>query len=178
MLAQSAISGANLFGVWRWAVLASTALSIAACGSSHHAARASDVIAGGCGRTDVHRGHPPAWTASAFSDSSPGFISNYSLSDGRNAAAVLFAFPLRPGNPSNPANKVLWIMRLPRNGSSLVIDLTPLGASRPHVRVVAPDDAEPGEIYPSYVNVPAAGCWRATLRWARHTDTIDLLYRT
>jgi hypothetical protein len=40
-----------------------------------------------------------------------------------------------------------------------------------------PDDASPGEIYPSIVDLPAAGCWRLTLRWSGHAASIDLEVR-
>jgi hypothetical protein len=73
-------------------------------------------------------------------------------------------------------NKVLWIMKLPRLGSPLRIEARPVGASRPLIRSTFPADSSPGEIYPSYVNVPRAGCWRLTLRWAGHVDSIDLRY--
>jgi hypothetical protein len=29
---------------------------------------------------------------------------------------------------------------------------------------------------PSIVDLPAAGCWRMTLRWGTYTDTISLPY--
>jgi hypothetical protein len=66
---------------------------------------------------------------------------------------------------------------LPRRGSPLTIEARPLHASTPLIRHAWPADSSPGEIYPSYVNVPTAGCWRLTLRWARHTDWIDLRYQ-
>lgn len=73
-------------------------------------------------------------------------------------------------------NKVLWIMKLPRLGSPLSIEATPVDASKPVIRSTFPADSSPGEIYPSYVNVPNAGCWRLTLRWAGHEDSVDLRY--
>lgn len=90
---------------------------------------------------------------------------------------MLFGYPLRAGHPSDPANKVLWIVRLPRGGSALSILATPARARGPLVRVEAPDNAGPGEIYPSYVNVPAPGCWHLSLHWAGHSDAIDLVYQ-
>ncbi len=89
----------------------------------------------------------------------------------------MFAFPLRAGNRTNPANKVLWIMRLPRHGSPLAIRATPLHGHAAPVRITLPPDSAPAEIYPSYVNVPKAGCWHLTLRWAHHADSIDLPVR-
>jgi hypothetical protein len=132
----------------------------------------------GCGVTKIDHGPIPAWTAPAFSDSSsrtPPWP--HAVSEHGDVVAVVFGYPLRAGRPTNPANKVLWIMRLPRNGSPLTIKARPLHAKAPLVTIVAPADSSPGEIYPSYVSVPSAGCWRLSLRWAGHTDSIDLPYR-
>jgi hypothetical protein len=46
----------------------------------------------------------------------------------------------------------------------------------PVVRESLPADAGPGEIYPSYVNVPKPGCWQLSLRWAGHSDQLTLRY--
>lgn len=67
-------------------------------------------------------------------------------------------------------------MRLPRHGSPLSIKARPVQAANPVIRAQWPADASPGEIYPSYVNVPAAGCRHVTLSWAGHTDSIDLRF--
>jgi hypothetical protein len=167
--------------MWRIvAVVAAT--SVAACGSTGskvHREPGPEVVAGGCGATKLYRGPLPAWTAPAFSNSSPGPPAwPHALSDRGTVAAIVFGYPLRSGNPTDPANKILWIMRLPRLGSPLRIEARPLGRAARLVRHEWPADSSPGEIYPSYVNVPVTGCWRLTLRWARHTDWIDLLFRT
>ncbi len=167
----------------RWLVLALTCLGVAACGSGthptrvavHHVITTRLAIAGGCGTTAVYRGGIPGWTKPAFVDS--GGSAGFGVADGGNAVAVLFAHPLRAGHPSNPFNKVLWIMREPRQGSPLTITATPLSGGGRTVHASFPADSSPGEIYPSYVNVPRAGCWHVTLRWAHHSDTIDLRYR-
>jgi hypothetical protein len=100
----------------------------------------------------------------------------FALSAHRDVTAYLFGFPLRAGHPTGRLNKVLWIMRLPRKGLPLRITAHPLHTVRPLVSETLPDDAGPGQIYPSYVNVPSAGCWRLTLRWAGHRDSIALWY--
>ena len=46
----------------------------------------------------------------------------------------------------------------------------------PAVELREPANSGPGEIYPSFVDVPLPGCWTFTLRWHGHTDTIDLPY--
>ena len=35
---------------------------------------------------------------------------------------------------------------------------------------------ELGGAGPSIVDLPDPGCWRLTLRWGKHRDTIDLVY--
>jgi hypothetical protein len=170
--------------MWRIVAIVAATWLVAACGSTgstrstvrRHAG--PEVIAGGCGATKLYRGKVPAWTAPAFSNSSPGPPPwPYALSGRGNVVAIVFGYPLRAGAPTDPANKVLWIMRLPRRGSPLTIEARPLHANAPVIRHAWPPDSSPGEIYPSYVNVPTAGCWRLTLRWARHIDWIDVRYK-
>jgi hypothetical protein len=132
----------------------------------------------GCGVTKIAHGPVPGWTAPAFSDSSSRIPPwPHAISEGGNVVAIVFGYPLRAGRPTNPTNKILWITRLRRNGSPLTIKARPLHSNAPRVTAVVPADSSPGEIYPSYVNVPRAGCWRLSLRWAGHTDSIDLPYR-
>jgi hypothetical protein len=167
--------------MWRIVAIVAATWLLAGCGSTRstvHRRAGPAVLAGGCGATKLYRGRAPAWTAPAFSDSSPGPPPwPHALSGRGTVVAIVFGYPLRAGNPTEPTNKILWIMRLPRRGSPLTIDARPLHANGPLIRHAWPADSSPGEIYPSYVNVPTAGCWRITLRWARHTDWIDLGYR-
>ena len=172
--------------MWRRVALVIAGLGIAACGSTathrravvHQAAPGPIAVAGGCGTTALHRGTLPGWAEPAMSAggtrSSPW---PYGVADNGTAVAVEFGFPLRAGKPTNPTNKVLWIMRLPRHGSPLTVTARPVRGGGPSVHASWPADSSPGEIYPSFVNVPHAGCWRVTVRWAHHTDTIDLRYQ-
>jgi hypothetical protein len=156
-----------------------------ACSSSHHAAAPPDPASARptrptvtCTTTPVRHGAAPRWTAPAWSTSSPGFASHltYAVSAGGNVVAVLFAHPLRAGRPENPANKILWIVRRPRRGQPLHIRAQPVGFPARSVTTSWPADSSPGEIYPSFDNVPLPGCWRFTLRWAGHTDIVALRY--
>jgi hypothetical protein len=101
----------------------------------------------------------------------------YAVSAGGNVVGVLFGYRLRAGRPENPANKILWIVRQPRRGQPLHIRAQPVGFSARDVSMSWPANSSPGEIYPSIDNVPLAGCWRFTLRWAGHTDLVALRYR-
>jgi hypothetical protein len=90
------------------------------------------------------------------------------------AGGFLFEFPLLAGPKA--ANKILWAMRLPRSGSSLVLTAHPLGASAPVVTESRPDNSSPGEIYPDGLDVPSAGCWQVSLSWGGNHAEIDLNY--
>lgn len=130
-----------------------------------------------CHAALIHHGAPPAWTAPAWSGSSPGFTLPYALASDDAAAAFLFANPLRTGHPTNPTNKVLWVVRFPRNGKSLRITAR-LGTNPSRiVRIRQPADSGPGEIYPSYVDLPRPGCWKLTLTWNAHRANIDIQVR-
>ena len=59
----------------------------------------------------------------------------------------------------------------------MVQPISALHGTAPVVSVSRPADPCLGEIYPSYVNVPSAGCWRITLRWAHRRDSIDPNYK-
>lgn len=115
----------------------------------------------------------PAWAASS---GVPKGLP-YAVADQGDAIAFIFGYPLRAGNPTNPNNKILWVVRSPRNGSDLVIRARPLHATGPVVTVRQAANSGPGEIYPSDVNVPVRGCWHLTLRWNGRADSIDLAYR-
>jgi hypothetical protein len=152
------------------------ALSLVVLSSCAHAGVLSAGRAGKtqCVAAPVHRGRPPAWTASAWADSSPGFTAPYALASNDTAAAFFFADPLRAGHPTNPSNKVLWVVRFPRDGKPLdIIARRPAGSSRV-VRIHRPADSGPGEIYPSYVDLPESGCWQLTLAWGVHRASIDV----
>jgi hypothetical protein len=97
----------------------------------------------------------------------------FALTSGETAAAFFWA-RLRAGHPDNPANKVLWIVRAPRDGHPLVIEASP--SAWPGGKVVLEEEADsgPGEIYPSYVDLPTPGCWRLGLRWGVHRASIDV----
>jgi hypothetical protein len=139
--------------------------------ASSHATSAS--VAAACAPAPIHHGAPPSWSAAAWSDSSAGFKLPYSLASG-NSAAAFFWVHLRAGDPTNPANKVLWVMRYPRHGSPLRIVARYGPSPALLARSSWPADSSPGEIYPSYLNLPKPGCWQLTLHWSSHTAHLAL----
>jgi hypothetical protein len=131
----------------------------------------SDPRKGGCGQTPVHSGNEvPPWGQVGAS-----FLRFVATEEG-NAVGFLFADPLRVAPRTDGRNnKILWVVREPRKGQDLLLD-GKLGDIS--VNVTKPADSGPGEIYPSIVDVPTAGCWRFTLHWGPNTGHVDLLYET
>src|SRR5579884_1033633 len=143
-------------------VFAAVAL-MAGCGGGQRTVAAKPVP-GGCGTTKLYRGPAPARTAQSNPPTDSALP--YAVAADGIAIGFLFRYPLLAGHPTNPRNKILWIVRTP--GSGLVVRATPLHAAAHAVTITLPDNTG-AEIYPSYVDVPAAGCWHITLHWAGRT---------
>lgn len=131
----------------------------------------ANYAAGGCGPRPLLSGVLPPWTASARP---PAMI--YVLGRHQQVAGFLFGFPLMAGHPEPFTDKILWVVRSDRHGAPLRLTGHPLNAATPVVRSSWSAGSSPGNIYPSDIEVPAPGCWRFTLAWHRHTDTVDLWY--
>ena len=148
-----------------------TSRSAGVSGSASPQVRGASFIGGGCGATRLRLGAAPRWAATANPPRIP-----YALAARGQAAGFLFGNPLRAGNSINPGNKILWVVASPRDGKQLRLTGHPLGATAPVVSSTWPANSEPGEIYPSIINVPAPGCWQFSLSWNGYTDTVDLRY--
>jgi hypothetical protein len=99
----------------------------------------------------------------------------YVVSDQQNLVGFLFADPLYAGRlpPELGNDKVLWVVRYPRNGHPLELTISRAGpAQRRHWEV--PADSSPGEIYPSGVHAPSPGCWHVVAEWGSHRATLAL----
>jgi hypothetical protein len=113
----------------------------------------------------------PAWARAGFSDDGSGIP--HVMSRGGDILGVLFGRELNAPPAADRNNKILWVARVTgRPGEPLEITAVRDGTSEPVRRTVA---GGPG---PSIVDLPAAGCWRLTLTWSGHTDTMDLIYRS
>ena len=134
-----------------------------------------ELTAHSCGSTQLLEGPAPAWIGRATDANTPAFLP-FAVSDQGNAAGFLFGYPLTAPSRPDMSNKILWVVRTPRDGQALVITARRVGASRPVVHVQLPADSVPGEIYPSIIDVPAPGCWHFTLRWHHASATVDLQY--
>jgi len=122
---------------------------------------------GGTCVNPVPSGLLPSWARTGFSDPEPRIP--YLLGDNGDIAAILFAQPLTAPPSADHNNKILWVSRV-ADGSSLRITATLQDGSATTTRVV---DGGPG---PSIIDLPRPGCWHLTLRWAGHTDSVDLAY--
>ena len=131
--------------------------------------------ADGCGVTAVVRGGIPAWLDDAGGHNNPTGL-RHVIGHPALVAGFLFGDPLRAGRPENPANKILWVVRTPRQDSQLVIDGHPLGATASRIHQAQPASSGPGEICPSIVDVPTVGCWQFDLRWATTRGQVELNY--
>jgi hypothetical protein len=168
------VSGRLLSGCGASALLAAAALLAPGAG----AGASADAKLPPCVPAQPHRGAPPAWTDSAWSAGGGPSPTGYALSTNGDVAAFFEIFDLRAGNPQNPANKVLWIVRYPRDNHPLTIAARSAGDRGVTVRSTWPADSSPGEIYPSAINLPRAGCWTLALAWGSHRATIDVAVRT
>jgi hypothetical protein len=126
-----------------------------------------------CGAPLSRASDAPPWTSAA----NPPTDIPHHLSRQGNIAAFVFGYPLQARRHDGRANKILWVVREPRNAQPLRIS-----GHRVHTRqriqpVAIPADSAPGEIYPSVVDAPTPGCWSFTLTWNGHRATIKLPYR-
>jgi hypothetical protein len=168
----SALIAAGCTGTPDAAAPASPAAAGSPAAAAPAASRAQEQAPGGCGATPVRSGALPAWTESAHPPQIP-----WVMSQEGNLVGVIFAQPLMaPGAQTGPQNKILWIVREPRNDSDLVLTMRPVGGGDP-ITVTEPAGSGPGEIYPSGVDVPTPGCWQVAAEWDGHRATLGLSYQ-
>lgn len=122
----------------------------------------------------VARGVLPSWARTGFSDPRPRMP--HAVARAGTIAALFFGDPLRFPAPKHRSNKVLWVARqTPKAPSDLRISAHRMRGTRPVGRhVIRVVRGGPG---PSYLNLPAAGCWRLTLSWSRRRDELDVRVR-
>ena len=137
---------------------------------------AAHTVSGGCGSTTVYQGSPPSWLVDAAGGPAAPSTIPYVSSPSGLIGGFIFGYPLRAGTPANRASKVLWAVATTRNGASLEIQGHPQHASTPVLTYRFPDNASPGEIYPSIVEVPSPGCWTFTMSWGTSQAEVQLSF--
>jgi hypothetical protein len=110
----------------------------------------------------------PIWARSGFTPSDQAMPHVMGMAG--NIVAILWATPNALHAPPlpNTANKILWVSRV--SSGPMTIRATLAGSART-ATVDLPNG--PG---PSYVDMPAPGCWTLHLSWAGHTDQLSLRY--
>jgi hypothetical protein len=128
---------------------------------------------GAC-RSSMRHGVLPPWARAGFSDPRPRMP--HVLGRSGDIAAIVFGYPLLSPPAETRANKILWVSRrTPRMGGDLRIRAQRMRGSKPIGKhVVRVMRGGPG---PSYLNLPAPGCWRLSLHWSGRSDELDLDYR-
>jgi hypothetical protein len=107
----------------------------------------------------------PTWARADFGPA--GLHTPHVIGDRGEILGVLFG-DLRVHQPAGTHNKILWVAK--RGFGPLQIRAQLEGTSRTVARTL-PDG--PG---PSYVDMPAPGCWQMSLTWAGFHDTAAFRY--
>jgi hypothetical protein len=116
----------------------------------------------------------PVWARGGFHP--PGRSIGHVMGVRGDIVAILWGGPktsLFAPPRKDVGNKVLWVSRSPlpsMSVSPLIIRATLDGT---HLIASRKLPYGPG---PSYVNLPAPGCWTLDLSWAGHQDQVDLWY--
>ena len=111
----------------------------------------------------------PSWARAGFSDPEPQMP--FATSSGGTMVAIVFADPLVSPELPDRGNKILWVTSDNDSaGQALHINGHREGGTGTMTETV---DGGPG---PSYVDVPAPGCWVFDLTWGKHHETIALNY--
>jgi hypothetical protein len=110
----------------------------------------------------------PVWARSGFTP--PDIAVPHVTAAAGNIVAILWSTRNALHAPALPnrRNKILWVSRL--SSGPMTIRAT-LADSTRTATVDLPNG--PG---PSYIDMPAPGCWTLHLSWAGHTDQLSLRY--
>ena len=156
-------------------VVAAVLLLIAACSDDSSSGDGAAIPAGahevdgGCGATVLYTG--AARTGPRQRAGRPTW-SRRPRTEG-NAVAFLFGNPLRAGEPENPANKILWVVKKPRGVSDLDITGHPLDADATHDLPERGRRLEPRRDLPLDRERAVAGMLAVHAEWNGNTDSID-----
>ncbi len=168
------------------AVAVIAAAAITACSAASHSAaaphnspgalppaNAGPVTADGCLARRID-GPLPVWARAGFQP--PGASIGHVMGVRGDIVAILWGGPktsLYAPPRTDQNNKILWVSRLPLP----VLSLSPLTirATLNGTHLVASRQLATGP-GPSFVNLPAPGCWTLNLGWAGHQDQVDLWY--
>jgi hypothetical protein len=164
------------------AVLTAVVLTVSGCsgsGDGSKQARAtapthdSGSNAGGSCHPAVTPGLLPTWARRGFTGEAS---IRHIVGDNGQIAAVLFGYPYHAPAAKDSANKILWVAKDAEGAAGLgpdahlVIKARLSGTDEVVSRSIA---GGPG---PSLVDMPKPGCWKLSLSWPGHSDTLDIEY--
>jgi hypothetical protein len=143
------------------------------CASGASSAHASSAMGLACSPA-VRKGVLPTWARSGFSEPTPR--APLALGRAGNIVAIQFASALMSPAARGHNNKILWVSRLPVHPLSdlYIAAQRMVGTRNVGTTISRVVKGGPG---PSKINLPAAGCWRLTLHWSGHADSVDLRYK-
>jgi hypothetical protein len=136
------------------------ALGVSGTGDQTHPSAGGSACAG-----NVSTAVLPTWARTDFGPA--GLHTPHVIGDHGEIVGVLFGH-LRVHQPAGTHNKILWVAK--RGFGPLQIRAQLEGTSQTVTRTLADG---PG---PSYVDMPAAGCWQMSLTWDDYHDTIAFRY--
>jgi len=143
-------------------------LLLAACSAKPQRAASPQAPPEPC-LTKIETGALPEWARTGFAGDGSG--NPHVFSKNGDMLGVLFGNPLKAPPAADRGNKILWVSKpviTTPSDFSIVANL--VGTGETFQPKVGP---APG---PSIVDLPKAGCWRLTLSWSGHVDTMDLTY--
>ncbi len=113
---------------------------------------------------NVSPGVLPTWARAGFSP--PDTPIPHVLSANGTIVGILFV-DLKAHQPDGINNKILWVAKDGQGTLHITAELE--GSNTTASRTV--------DLGPSIVDLPAPGCWRMTLTWPGHRDTVALQYQ-
>ena len=117
--------------------------------------------------SEVTRAVLPEWARTGFSDPKP--VMPFVTSASGNLVGIMFGDQLSSPPRQNESNKVLWVWKVMPNPMDIKATAR-LDGTGPATTQGLPTPLAG----PSYVDLPAVGCWRLDLTWPGGSDSVDL----
>ncbi|MHC5904928.1 hypothetical protein ACVNF4_13645 [Streptomyces sp. S6] len=124
-------------------------------------------------RPMVEQGSLPSWARKEFEQDGP---QRHMVGDKGEIVAVLFGYPYHAPAAKGRENKILWVAKDSEDSAGmgpdrkLIIKASLAGTKEVVTRSIS---GGPG---PSLVDMPKPGCWKFSLSWPGHSDSLDVEY--
>ncbi|GAV42540.1 hypothetical protein [Streptomyces acidiscabies] len=153
--------------------VAAVTLAATGCSGSGDSPNTAKSEAGGRCRPVVRNDALPSWARKDFPQ---GGAQRHMVGEKGEIAAVLFGFPYHAPAAKGRENKILWVPKDSEGAADmgpddkLTIKASLAGTNEVVTRSIA---GGPG---PSLVDMPKPGCWKFSLSWPGHSDSLDVEY--